>query len=211
MLWIQRRQCFSNWSLLLSSESSWLLFISEILLHLIMQDFLVTMFDDNVNRTRRRELIAVIVYWDFHYTMQNWLKIIESFICCIVCRVNSCKVNIFFVKQYEVSAWSQIVILVTFVWSDYWRYNCVLIDFLLILLNVNFYRFDFELHCIHVISQLCHFSIWKCIAFISFLDFKKVSNHCITSMRIDDRMFLIFDVLQRKQNDRSRCFRIVSR
>ena len=32
--------------------------------------------------------LLLVAYWDLHYTMRNWPKVVRSPICCIVCRVN---------------------------------------------------------------------------------------------------------------------------
>ena len=88
----------------------------------------------------KNSLLLLIAYWDFHYTMRNWLKIIKSFICCIICKVNSCKINTFLAETIWISWNSNTVLLaaLTVHAVQTSTIQCILTDFLLILSNMNF-------------------------------------------------------------------------
>ena len=130
--------------------------------------FLATTFDDNVNKTRREKFIDAIVYWAFHCTMWICSKMIKSFICCIVVKVNFREINILFEKQYRIFCIvSNAVLLYTLSIHvvETSTIQCILIDFSLILSNVNFlshFWFWFVLHswCFAIACFCCnHHSI----------------------------------------------------
>ena len=66
--------------------------------------FFATTFDDYVNNVRRKKIVIAIECCLIIeiFVMRTWLKMIETFICFIVCKINSCKINIFLMKQYEI-------------------------------------------------------------------------------------------------------------
>ena len=175
-------------------------------LHEIVCDDVWCKFLQNSSQKIRRCYVfcsLFIVYENFHYTMRNWFKIIRSFICCIVCKVNFCKINIFFVETIWISWNSNTILFValTIRVVEMSTIQCILIDFLLILSNVNFLSFWFWMilySCNFVIVQKVSIQIVVCFCW---------NQHVICFWKCYD--ILIFNVLNWKRNDRNRCFNIV--
>ena len=105
-----------------------------------MSRFFATTFDDNVNKIRREKFIDAIVYCLLSNSLYDLFEnnqliqllnnsIIVSFL------INSCKINVFVVETSFI--------------------QCILIDFLLILSNVNFLSF----FCFEIVLHSYKFSI----------------------------------------------------
>ena len=156
--------------------------------------FLATTFDDNVNKIRREKFIDAIVYcllsnslYDLFENDQLIQLLNNSMI--VFFLINFCKINIFVVETSFI--------------------QCILIDFLLILSNVNFLSFfDLKLYCIRINFRTCVFI--KVVMWFLTKTFCHVFVEIVVFSIIDDVVrILIFDILQKEQNDRNCCFRVV--
>ena len=83
----------------------------------------------------------LLLFIEIFSIMRNWLKMIKSFICCIVVKINFRKINILHVKQYWIFCIVSNAVLLYALSIDVVETStiqCILIDFLLILSNMNF-------------------------------------------------------------------------
>ena len=157
--------------------------------------FLATMLDDKINKTRRKRLVATIVYWNFHYTMRNWLKIIKSFIV-----ISSAKSNDF---MYNFVCHIRIIWLLTMqLYFDWFFVNFIECEISIVFLILNYIAFKQN-----SITCFC----WNYV-FLS----KSSWNFFLTRMfwyafiEINVRSIIdVFDISIWKRNDYNRCFRIV--
>ena len=168
------------------------LFISWILLQLVMQNFFATMLDDNVSNVCHKKFIAAIAD-------------------CLIIEFSICDMNLFGNDQLiQLLSWFNCCFLhgqllqnrhlfCETIWNETSTIQCILIDFSLVLSNVNFLSsFDFD--CIafmrsrnHVISRF-EIVLYTCNSTIA-KKFSFKSSSVFVEINVRSALENIFDIL----------------
>ena len=157
--WIQQKRFFFKLISAFEIDVTFIHIINIVVYsrEIVCDDVWCKFLQSSSQKTRRCYVFCslFIAFENFHYTRRNWLKIVESFICCIVCKINQLfQINFYWINTRFLQSYQMLIKFVTF--AIYVEFDWIF---------VNFIEYEFLLSSWFWIAlYLCDF------AFVRFFD-----------------------------------------